>query len=138
MVAVEPSIRSVLAHPNAKLLCANERAPFVGLDSRASKSGREDDTTDGVSVTICSVGIELSSCIASRNVDLGQVSNTGNLDKVRGLNEMDSGQGAIRDETGPVTSLSAPCDLKSLCLADGRVSSGLRGGPKTKVIDELT
>ena len=76
------------------------------------------------------MGVELASLITLGDVDLGQVADTGNLDIVRGLDEVRASDRAVGNETGPVAVLGAPGDFDTLGVADG---AHLRRGPKAEV-----
>ena len=91
----------------------------------------EDESTNGVTVAIGTVGVKLSSFIASLDVDLGEVAYTSYLNVVFGANEVNTLKGAVGDHTGTTAALSAPSDLVSLRVAD----SADRGGcPETEIV----
>lgn len=67
--------------------------------------------------------IQLSSRIALWNANLGKVAITGDLNVVRCFNPVGADDGAVRDQTGAVTVLQAPCDLISLWEKTTQLSS---------------
>jgi hypothetical protein len=76
-LAVLTSIRTS-AGTEAELLLADERRPLVVLESRA-EGVAEEETTDRVAVVVRTVGVELTSGVASRDVELGEVTDTSDL-----------------------------------------------------------
>jgi len=77
------------------------------------------------------MGVELSSKVISREVDVGLVDKTDDLDVVWGLHELNTLKGTSGDETSAVTGLRAPRHLQLFRLTDGGGTS--RGCPKTKI-----
>ena len=77
--------------------------------------------------------VELASIVTGRDVDLGEVTLARDLDVVRGLHKVDTGEGAIGNKTRPATALRAPRDLLTLGVTDG--GAGLGGSPNTPVVE---
>lgn len=76
--------------------------------------------------------VEFSSIITFLHVDLSEVTNTSDLDVVLGLDEMHALQSSIRNNTGSVTALRAPCNFLSFCLSDRTVRVG--GCPQAEIV----
>lgn len=77
------------------------------------------------------MGVELTSVIAILDVDLGLVDETSNQDVVRGLEVLDTLEGAGRHQTRAVTLLRAPCNFLALSVGDRGV--GACGRPQAEV-----
>lgn len=92
---------------------------------------RVDETTEGVTTEISTVGVKLSSTIARLDVDLRLVDEADDLDVARGLGELHAGKGASGDQARAVTLLGAPSDLLTLRVTNGGV--GLHGRPQAEV-----
>lgn len=63
--------------------------PFVGLET-LSVLAMEDDASLGVSRAICSMGIQLASCITSRNIHRCEVSRACDLNVARSFDKLSS------------------------------------------------
>ena len=81
--------------------------------------------------------VEFASLIALRNIDLGQVSDAGDLDVVRCLDEMRASDRAIRDDARAVTALDTPRDLDTLGVSDVGGSTGVRRCEETEVVERV-
>lgn len=92
-----------------------------------------DITTDGVTKSGSTVGVELSSLITAGNVDLGEITETLDLNVKRSLDVVDSGESTIWDDTSIVSSLDTPSDFLSLSVTDNRVGVGRT--EQTEIID---
>ena len=80
---------------------------------------------------ILSSRVELSSSIAILDVDLGLVNETGYHRVVRGVEDLETLEGAIEHDTGAMALFGAPSDLFALSVGDGRVGGGR--SPQTKI-----
>lgn len=108
-----------LASTDAKLRIRHVVHPLVDLRRSAilAEGGREDETADGVTVTICSVRVELTTRIALCDVELGKVTASRHLDVTVGLDEMRTSHRTVRDQSGAVAGLGAPGDLFAFRVA---------------------
>ena len=79
--------------------------------------------------------IKLSSAIVGSHVDLGLVNKANDLEIVRSLHELKTGDGTSGDETGTTSGLGTPGDLLVFGLTNG--GAGVGCGPKTPVIGEV-
>jgi len=120
MLAVDISI-CALAASDAKFSGRHEVSPLVNLTTRA-EDVRVDQSTNGVTVSIGTVVIHLSTIITSYDVDLGEVALTGNLNVVGSLDEVDTSEGSRRHDARSVTRLGAIRDSNTF-----RVSNSIDG-----------
>jgi len=88
--------RAGFTRAEAKLIRTDEIRPFEDL-LELSKCTGEDESTDGISVSIRPMGIELATGIPWRHIDPRTISTTSNLNEIRGLHEMRSGDSAVWD-----------------------------------------
>jgi len=84
--------------------------PLNGLDKVASECLGEEETTQRVTALIGTVGVHLTSRVIGGDVDLVLLDDTGNLDVGGSLDELNTCQGALRDNTGTIVGLGAPGD----------------------------
>ena len=83
------------------------------------------------------MGIKLSSAIVGSHVDLGLVNKANDLEIVRGLHELKTGDGTCGDDTSTTALLGAPSDLFALGVADGGIGDGRRpNAPIVSMVDE--
>ena len=78
---------------------------------------REDEGTNRVTHAGSTVRVELATRIALRDVHLGEVADTSDLDVGRGLGEVDTLQRAVGDEASTTARLEAPRDDLGLHVA---------------------
>jgi len=102
----------------AELGGRHEIRPFVYL-FELPKRVREYEPANRVSVAVCTVRVELASCITFWNVEHCHVSNSRYLDVVRGLHEVGPSDAAVRNHTRAVPVLEAPGYFKTLGIANG-------------------
>jgi hypothetical protein len=102
----------------AEAVAPEEEMPFDDLSRGAGPDVGEDEATDGVSTEVGTVGVHLSSPVTLEDVDLGLVDVADGLDVVGCADPLDTGQGALWDETGAVSWLSAPCHHGALDVAN--------------------
>ena len=106
------------------------------------ESVREHETTEGVATLhftrqntadakrpgathqIGTMGIELTTEIVGGQVELGLVEEGDDLEVGRGLQELDTRDGALGDKTRAAAGLCAPRDLLTLRVANGGGASG--------------
>ncbi len=81
--------------------------------------------------------IQLSSRVTLGNVELGQVTDTSDLDVIRSLYEVRALDGSIRNEAGAIAALETPRDFDSLRLTDHGLWTGLRGSKQAEVVDRV-
>jgi len=98
-------------------------------------SGGVDETAEGVTTEIGTMGIELSSEVIRLEVDESLVDKTDDLDVVRGPHELNTLKGTSGDETRAMTGLSAPGDFLMFRLTDGGWTG--RGCPETEIVDRV-
>lgn len=67
-------------HTHAEFPVGNEVLPLVDSLELAGVGTSVDETADGVTRAGGAVGVELTTVVALLDVDLGEVSSTGNLD----------------------------------------------------------
>lgn len=126
---------SRVASLEAENVAAHEVVPFDDLlvsgVAAIRPGGGIEETTEGVTTEVGTVGVEFSSKVVGGKVDVGLVDETDDLDVVGGPHELNTLEGASRDETRSVTGLGAPGDFLLLRLTD----SGGTGGrcPKAEI-----
>lgn len=76
--------------------------------------------------------IKLSSFVTIRYVHFGEVSDTGNLDVVRGANEVNAGESTLGNQASSMSGFGAPGHDVPFSVADSLL--GL-GSEQAKVID---
>ena len=104
MLTKSGCVGAILASTEAEFRIRHEVRPLMKLLEFAECAG-ENESTDRVAVAVCSVGVEFSSSISLRNVDLRKVANTGDLYIVRSLNEVRALDSTVRNETSTITIL---------------------------------
>jgi len=119
------------ASTEAEFGVGNERGPFMILQI-GTECVSIDQTTDGVAVSVCSVGIELASGILLGNVDLGEVANARDLDVIGSLDEVNAFERSIGDGTSTAARFGAPSNLITFSVTN---SANTGGCPETEVID---
>lgn len=77
------------------------------LFNLARESRGEYKTSDWITFSIRTVGIKFTSSVSGGNIYLGQVANASDLNVIRGLYEVRSSNGAIRDDARSITRLEA-------------------------------
>jgi len=115
----------------AEFSVGDERSPFVVLEAGA-KCIPVDETTNRVTVTVSTMGVELASLIAAWDVDVGKLALTSPLDIIGCLDKVNTSESTVGDETTATARSSAPCDLVTLGIANG---ADLGGSPETEVVD---
>jgi len=104
----------------------------LNVSTTATERVGEHDTSHRVTTEISTVGVHLTTVVIRRHVEFGLVDEAHGLDVVRGLQELDTSQGASGNETGTVARLAAPGNHLAFDFTDGLSWSA--GGPKTEVI----
>jgi hypothetical protein len=113
----------------------HEVVPFDGLDEVTSEGLGEEEGTEGVTTLISTVRVEFTSRVIRGNVDELLLDETGDLDVVGGLHELETSDGTLGDDTGTITRLCAPSDTLTLDVTDEGV--WLRGTPEAEVINAV-
>jgi len=131
------SPRTGTASTEAVLVGRHEVLPFGKLLPVSSVGTSEDLSADGVTRAGGAVRVKLSSFVTTGDVNLGEVTSTGDLDKGRGLEEVSAVDGAVGDETGTVTRLHTVSDHDRLVVTDSGSGLGVRGTPETEVLDRV-
>jgi hypothetical protein len=90
-----------------------------------------EETAEGIATLVRTVGVQLTAKIARLKVDLSLVDKASDLNVRLGLDELNTLESALRNESAPVAWLGTPRDLDSFSIADGLVSG--RGAEQTKV-----
>jgi len=100
----------------------------------AAKDIAKDEATDGISISVCTVIVELASIITSGNVDLGKVTLSSNLNVVGSLHKVYARKCASWDNTATVGLMRAIGNLLSF-----RVTNGILRGwtPDAKVVETV-
>jgi len=137
VVAERRRLGCVLATTETKLVGSNEICPLVQLFQLARESGREDKTSNRVTIAGRAMGIQFSSGIPSWNIYFGQVANTSDLNIIRGLYKVRASDGTARDKTRSITRLDTPSHFDLLGVADDRSGSRVRRGENTKVVKRV-
>ena len=86
----------------------NSLMPLNRLDEVAVECLGEEETTERVTALIGTVGVHFTSRVIGGNVDLVLLDETSNLDIGGGLDELNTGQSALGDDTGTIAGLCAP------------------------------
>jgi len=112
VLAVGGSVRtSRVASLQTENISTHEVVPLDSLGPGAvGKCLGEDETAEGVTAFISTVGVHFTSRVIGGVVDLGLVDETSYLDVVLGLHELNTSQGTLGDDTGAVVGLGAPGD----------------------------
>jgi len=131
MLAQFPSAGTTSAGAEAKFVIRNETGPLVVLQV-GSEGVAVDEASHGVSITISTMRVEFSSRVTFFNVDLSEVANAGDLDVVRGANEVNTFEGTIGNDTGASSALGTPGDFLTFRVADDAVRVGR--GPEAEVV----
>jgi hypothetical protein len=136
MVAIHGRIRPD-ASTNTEFVVGDELGPLVEL-LFVAKDVTENQSSDRITVSLrkyvdnkCHIAgvngqkayistmvVELSTFVSRRNVDLGKVSYTSNLDIIRCFDPMDTSKGSGRDDARPVIAMSAITDLLSFGITN--------------------
>jgi hypothetical protein len=130
VVAVLGSI-TANASTDAEFSVRDERCPLVVLNTRAEGVTVE-KSTSRVATTVSTTVIEFSSRVTLLDVQLGEVTDTSNLNVVRSLDEVNTLEGSVGDSTSTAARLGAPCNSLMLSIADSAV--GVRRCPETEVL----
>lgn len=110
-----------------EVVTTDEEGPVPGLLERvvlatvAGEGVGVDETTDRVSTAILSSRVELTTKVKwlGLNVDLGLVNETGDLDVSRALDELETLEGTLRNETSTFAGLGTPGDFDTLSVTNG-------------------
>jgi len=124
-----------VASLQAESTSTHEVVPFNGLDNVAVERVGEDETTQGVTALIGTMGVHLTSRVIRGDVDKGLLNETNNLDVIRGLHKLNTSQGTLGDDTGAMRVLGAPGNC--LALDDTNLLVGLLRTPEAEVIDTV-
>ena len=125
-------VRARDAGTEAELVGRDKVLPLAKTLEAASELAGENEGTTGVAVAGSTVGVELSTLVASLDVDLGQVTGTSDLKVRRSLEEVGTLDGTVGDEPGTVAALQAPRD-DSLLLVTNRARASLAGAVQAEV-----
>ncbi len=91
-----------------EFVCAHKVVPFFDLDPFAFLTGNvvaENQPAFGVTCAISAVGVEFSTVVTSLDVHLGEIAYAGDLQKVGRLEELDSRNGSVGDQTCAIADL---------------------------------
>lgn len=142
MLAVVGGIRTTgVASLQAELTRAQKVVVFDGLDVVGGDSAGcgegvgEHQSTDRVSASIGAVGVKFPSSVGGIQVDQGLVDQSGDLDVIRGLDELYGGKRAFGDNAGTVARLGAPCNHYTLIICNQAVR--FRRTPEAEIIDAI-
>lgn len=124
-----------VASLEAESSSTHEVVPFDGLDHTSTPGVGEEETTEGVTTLIGTVGVELSSGVGGVNVDEVLLDEASDLDVVGGLHELETGDGTLGDDTGTISGLGAPGDTLTLDVTDEGVWFGW--APEAEIIDAV-
>lgn len=122
---------TVVATTNTEDGVRQELHPLVHLCALAVGTV-EDETALGISSTVGTVGVELSSCITSVDVHASEVSVTGDLNVLTTVDEGSTSDRAIWDETCTTAAFCAVRYRVALVSRDGSLDGG---SEQTPVID---
>jgi hypothetical protein len=109
----------------------HEVVPFDGLLVAVTPGRGEEETTKWVTTLISTVGVEFSSGVISLDVDEVLLDETGDLDVVGSLHELETSDGTSRDDTSTMAGLGAPGNALTLNVTDEGI--GFWGTPKAEV-----
>jgi len=116
MLAVLPGVRTG-ASAHAECRIAEEARPFCVLEV-GSEGIAVDQSANGVAVAGSTVRVEFTTLITRLNVDLGEITGTGDLDVITGTDKMNAFEGAIRDDARAPAALGAPSNFLLLCVTN--------------------
>lgn len=129
-------VRSVgVAGSDTELAGRDEVLPLLDSLELASVGASVDELTDWVAVASGSVGVELTTLVTSTNADLGEVTDTGDLDVRGSLEEVSSLDGTVGDQTGTVSRLETVGDDLGLLVTNGLVRA--RGAVHTEIFNGI-
>jgi len=109
----------------AESISAHEIVPIgnlIVIAGVSSESVRVDDTTHGITASISAMGVHFTSKVIAFQVNLALVDESNDLDVVGSRQELETGNGALRDEACTVR-LSTPGNHFALSFTDRRESS---------------
>lgn len=132
MLAVSSSI-GTNACSYAEFIVGDELGPLMEL-LLVSKYISIDETADRIAVSISTVIIQFSSFVTSRDVNLGEISDAGDLDIFWCLDKVNSSERSCRHDTSAVCTMRAVSNGLAFNVAD-RVLNGW--APKAKVVQRV-
>jgi len=136
MIAQGRTLSFFFASSNAELGGRHEVRPLMQLLQLAIvEYTREDQATDGITVSSCTVRVKLATGITGGDVYRGEVANTRYLDVIRRLNEVSTLDSPCRNDAGSVSRLDTPRDYDFLNIANERARTGFWWPPDTKVFN---
>ena len=98
---------------------------------------REHQSSNRVPHSGRAVRVQFTTLVAFGDVHARQVADAGDLDEVRGLDEGDAVDRAVRDEARAVAVLQAPRDFDLLGVADLGALAGIGGREEAEVIEGI-
>jgi hypothetical protein len=124
-----------VASLEAERSSTHEVVPFYSLDELSVEGVGEQETTEGVTTLIGTVGVQLSSGVVGLDVDVLLLDEASDLNVVGRLHELNAGDGTLGDDTGTIAWLRAPSNALTLGVADERILLGR--APEAEVIDAV-
>lgn len=119
----------------AELVGAHKVVPFLDLDPLTFFAGyvvAEHKTTLGVSGTVSAVRVELSTVVFTLDVEAGEIADASNLEEVGCLEELNTLNGSVGDQTSSVAGFETVRDNGLFIGSDLRV--GVDGSPQAEVV----
>lgn len=146
VVCASNSIKDVLAEASsvgtsgvagleAESSSTHKVVPFNSLNELSSECVGEEETAEGVTTLVGTVGVQLSSGVIGLDVDEVLGDATSDLNVVGRLHELNAGDGTLGDDTGTIAWLCAPSNALTLDVTDERIL--FRRTPEAEVIDAV-
>jgi len=105
------------ASSNAELVIGEESGPFMVLKG-ISETVTVEKSSNRIALAVSTPVVHLTTRIALGDVDLGEVSNTGDLDVFRGFDKVDTLEGAVGHGARAATRLGAIGDCVTFSVAN--------------------
>jgi hypothetical protein len=111
VLAVMSSVRfRRVASLEAESVSAHEVGPFNCLNWGSSPCGREHDTTHRITTEVGTMGVHFTTIVTNCHIYLALVNEPDDLNVVRGLQVLQTGNGFSRNEACAVARLGTPSD----------------------------
>jgi len=111
-----------IASLQAKGTTTHEIVPFNDLlicAVVAAPRSRVEETSERITSEVGTVGIQLTTKVVRRQIDLSLVNKTNNLDVVRSPHELDTSESTRRNHASAMTGLRAPSDFFLFSVTNG-------------------
>jgi len=114
---------------NAEFLIRDEACPVMVLKTCAKRVSIY-KSSDRIAISISTSIVQFTARVVPRDIDFGEVANTGDLNVVGGLNKVNTAESTIREGSSSTTRFGAVSNFNTFGITDG---SKLWRSPETKV-----